>query len=113
MRRALETRRSLPALLLTNDRRAHAAGDQHGLTNVGGPHKLNVRCSRTHCEAIQLLFAEDDQCLDRVQRVVRHTDPRSTQLYADMAEYHVWQALETGPRWVIPVPSMCPYASIG
>jgi hypothetical protein len=53
---------------------AHAA-DEHGLTNVGGPHKLNVQCFRTHCEAIQLLFAEDDQRLDRVQRVVGQKDP--------------------------------------
>jgi integrase len=41
-------------------------------------------------------LAENGQYLDIVQRVLGHTDPRSTQLYADMAEYHVRQALETG-----------------
>jgi len=41
-------------------------------------------------------LTENGQRLDRVQRVVGHKDPRSTQLYADMAEYQVRQALETG-----------------
>ncbi len=39
-------------------------------------------------------LTENGQRLDRVQRVLGHKDPRSTQLYADMAEYQVRQALE-------------------
>ncbi len=41
-------------------------------------------------------LTESGQRLDSVQRVLGHKDPRSTQLYADMAGYHVRQALETG-----------------
>ncbi len=41
-------------------------------------------------------LTESGQRLDSVQRVLGHKDPRSTQLYADMAEYQVRQALETG-----------------
>jgi site-specific recombinase XerD len=50
----------------------------------------------TSCRSIQRLLAENGQRFDRVQRVVGHKDPRSTQLYADMAEYQVRQALEAG-----------------
>lgn len=39
---------------------------------------------------------EHGQRHDIVQRVLGQKDPRSTQLYADMAEYQVRQALETG-----------------
>ena len=38
-------------------------------------------------------LAEHGQRLDSVQRVVGHRDSRSTQLYADMAEYQVPQAI--------------------
>jgi site-specific recombinase XerD len=43
-----------------------------------------------------MVLPENGQRRDRVQRVLGHTDPRSTQLYADMAEYQVRQALEMG-----------------
>ena len=39
-------------------------------------------------------LTEHGQRLDFVQRVLGHKDPRSTQVYADMAEYQVRQALE-------------------
>ncbi len=39
-------------------------------------------------------LTENGQRLDSVQRVVGHKDPRSTQLYVDMAEYQVRQVLE-------------------
>ncbi len=81
---------------MTSSGTAHTAGDEHGLTDFGGPHKLNVQCFTTHCGAVQPLRIENGQRLDRVQRVLGHKDPRSTQLYADMAEYQVRQALETG-----------------
>ncbi len=49
---------------------------------------------------------EHGQRLDRVQRVEGHKAPRSTQLYADMAEEQVWQALETGEQAVGLMPSL-------
>ncbi len=67
----------MPALLITNRGIAHAAGDEHGLTDLGGPHKLNVQCFTTHCGAVQPLRIENGQRLDRVQRVLGQKDPRT------------------------------------
>ena len=86
----------MAVLLIPCSGTAHTAGDEHGLTNLGGPHKLSMQWFSTSCRSIQRLLAENGQRFDRVQRVVGHKDPRSTQLYADMAEYQVRQALEAG-----------------
>ncbi len=72
---------------------SHAPYHAATLLNADGKPVYTVHQLR-HTRGTEL--TEDGQRLDSVQRVVGHTDPRSTQLYADMAEYEVRQALETG-----------------